>query len=442
MLSHDAVSGALDDLRQGMPIANHRWFRRWHREVARELGPASSARQVFDRVAVPLAGELGFRVVPAARTTASSAAIHAVLQADHSSVVSLLVTPWGRDAAAEWRAAVRSGIAHGLRWCICITGPLLRILDASQTYSRRFAEFDLEIASHDDQSLDVLWTLLNRHAFNGDEPTLNRAVALSDRHRVEVRTSLQQGVFEALTSMLRAFAVAHPRRTRVDPPAIFDESLIVIYRILFLLFAEARGLVPKWHPVYRDSYTIESLRGPTERSVRPLGLWESLQAIARLAHRGCRAGALSVPAFNGRLFSPTYAPLADSLILDDGAVRDAMLALTTRPRKGGRQRIAYADLGVEQLGGVYERILEYAPDRAADNPGALSLTRVGLRKSTGTFYTPRGVTEFMVRRALAPLVDGATPDEILALRLSIRQWAAAHFSSRHAGISHRPMRPR
>ena len=417
MLSHDAVSGALDDLRQGMPIANHRWFRRWHREVARELGPASSARQVFDRVAVPLAGELGFRVVPAARTTASSAAIHAVLQADHSSVVSLLVTAWGRDAAAEWRAAVRSGIAHGLRWCICITGPLLRILDASQTYSRRFAEFDLEIASHDDQSLDVLWTLLNRHAFNGDEPTLNRAVALSDRHRVEVRTSLQQGVFEALTSMLRAFAVAHPRRTRVDPPAIFDESLIVIYRILFLLFAEARGLVPNWHPVYRDSYTIESLRGPTERSVRPLGLWESLQAIARLAHRGCRAGALSVPAFNGRLFSPTHAPLADSLILDDGAVRDAMLALTTRPRKGGRQRIAYADLGVEQLGGVYERILEYAPDRAADNPGALSLTRVGLRKSTGTFYTPRGVTEFMVRRALAPLVDSATPDEILALRV-------------------------
>ena len=94
-----------------------------------------------------------------------------------------------------------------------------------------------------------------------------------------------------------------------------------------------------------------------------------------------------------------------------------MLALTTRPREGGREPIAYADLGVEQLGGVYERILEYAPQHPPDNAELLSLTRVGLRKSTGTFYTPRAVTEFLVRRALAPLVERATADEILALRV-------------------------
>ena len=380
------------------------------------MGPACNARHVFDRVAAPLARELGFRIVPIPKTTATSTAIHAALQTDDATVLSLLVTAWGHDAATEWQAAVRSGIAHGVRWCVCVTGPVVRILDATHTYSRRFAEFNLEITSNDDASLDVLWMLLSRHAFGGDEPTLNRAVAISDRHRSEVRTSLQQGVFDALTSLLRAFAIAFPRRVLIDPPRLFDESLIVIYRILFLLFAEARGLVPKWHPVYRDGYTIESLRGPAERSIKPPGLWESLQAIARLAHRGCRAGALRVPAFNGRLFSPTHAPLADSLLLDDGAVRHAMLALTTRPREGGRERIAYADLGVEQLGGVYERILEYAPRQAPDSSDLL-LTPVGVRKSTGTFYTPRSVTEFMVRRALAPLVEGATSEEILTLRI-------------------------
>jgi hypothetical protein len=198
---------------------------------------------------------------------------------------------------------------------------------------------------------------------------------------------------------------------------LFDESLIVIYRILFLLFAEARGLVPTWHPVYRDAYTIESLRTPAERQHKPAGLWESLQSIARLAHRGCRAGPLRVTPFNGRLFSPTDAPLAESLVLDDAAVRTAMLALTTRTSSSGRSRIAYADLGVEQLGGVYERILDYAPAQAEAGDRLLTLKRIGRRKATGTFYTPRALTEFIVRRALAPLVHERRPEDVLALRI-------------------------
>ena len=83
---------------------------------------------------------------------------------------------------------------------------------------------------------------------------------------------------------------------------LLDESLVVVYRVLFLLFAEARGLVPVWHPTFRDSYTIDSLRHRVETLPRPRGVWEALQAIARLAHRGCHAGSLRVPPFNGRLF--------------------------------------------------------------------------------------------------------------------------------------------
>ena len=203
-------------------------------------------------------------------------------------------------------------------------------------------------------------------------------------------------------------------------PAVseFDEALVVVYRVLFLLFAEARGLVPRWHPIYRDSYTIESLRGPVEMLPRPVGVWETLQAIARLAHRGCRIGSLRVPPFNGRLFSPTHAPLADSVPLDDGVVRQALLALTTRRGRGGFERIAYGDLGVEQLGGVYERLLDFDPtgaSRAASTSG--TLVRTERRKSTGAFYTPRPLTEYLVRRALAPLVATVSPEAILALRV-------------------------
>ncbi|HEV3485804.1 MAG TPA: N-6 DNA methylase, partial [Vicinamibacterales bacterium] len=174
-------------------------------------------------------------------------------------------------------------------------------------------------------------------------------------------------------------------------------------------------LVPRWHPIYHDSYTIERLRGPVERLVRPRGLWESLQAVARLAHHGCRAGTLRVPPFNGRLFSPAHAPLADGVALDDRAVREALLALTTCPGANARERISYADLGVEQLGGVYERLLDFAPARVEGRTPAL--VRAERRRTTGSFYTPRSLTEFVVRRTLAPLVADATAERILSLRV-------------------------
>jgi hypothetical protein len=190
---------------------------------------------------------------------------------------------------------------------------------------------------------------------------------------------------------------------------------------LFLLFAEARGLVPRWHPIYRDGYTIESLRTPVETLPRPPGLWHALQAIARLAHRGCRVGALEVPAFNGRLFSPVHSPLADTLNLDDGEVRRGVLELMTREgggrekgrkpeRKAGRMRVAYGDLGVEQLGAIYERLLDIEPSPAAR--GGPVLVRAETRKATGSFYTPRSLTEFVVRRTLGPLVADASPEQI------------------------------
>ncbi len=107
--------------------------------------------------------------------------------------------------------------------------------------------------------------------------------------------------------------------------------------------------------------------------------------------------------------------MADSVALDDGPVREALLALTTRQGAAGRERIAYGDLGVEQLGGVYERVLDFEPvvtRGSGDSAAARSA-----RKATGSFYTPRALTEFVVRRALAPLVRDAAPEAILALRV-------------------------
>ena len=89
------------------------------------------------------------------------------------------------------------------------------------------------------------------------------------------------------------------------------------------------------------------------------------------------------------------------------------LATTRGPR--GRERVAYADLDVEQLGAVYEQLLEFEPSRT---DAALRLTRTSHdRKATGSFYTPRAMTDFLVRRALNPLVADKSSDAILQLRV-------------------------
>ncbi|HVZ21035.1 MAG TPA: N-6 DNA methylase, partial [Vicinamibacterales bacterium] len=182
-------------------------------------------------------------------------------------------------------------------------------------------------------------------------------------------------------------------------------------------FAEARGLVPLWHPVYRDRYSLEAIVTAlvAERPCR--GLWHAVRAISRLAHAGCAAGELRVTAFNGRLFAPMHAAAFERTRVGDGPLAATILALSTTPptARRGRTRIAYADLDVEQLGAVYEQVLEYEP---SSTRGRVSLERTrDARKASGTFYTPRALTAHLVRRTLDPLVRGRSPESILQLRV-------------------------
>jgi N-6 DNA Methylase/Eco57I restriction-modification methylase len=409
LLSEDALEHVVPDALRGLldesgRAAARRHLSAWHAPLRKVLGPASGSRTLFDRLAVPLFSQLGYRVVA---DGAHAHVLRAVLEVKGQSAATLFVTGWGQDPASSWRDVVLHGISHGLRWCFCLNGPSLRVVDGLRTYSRQFVELDLDTALDQEKTFAVLWGVLRADAMctsdDDGRPVLERAIEISERHRAAVRSSLQLGVNDALQHLLKAFSIVaasgRRRGKRQQTTEPHKEALIIIYRILFLLFAEARGLVPAWHPVYRDGYTIEALRQPIETLPRPRGVWETLQSITRLAHRGCHIGALHVTPFNGRLFSPTESPLADSAALDDGAVRHALLALTTRPGRSGRERISYGDLGVEQLGGVYERLLDLE------------------RKTTGSFYTPRSLTEFVVRRTLAPLVENATPDGILSLRI-------------------------
>jgi hypothetical protein len=394
----------------------------WQAKAAAQLGPASSVRAMCDAGAAPLLAALGFdrlaRVEPMDDVLVGTAIAGAT-------PVAVIVAGWGRPLDPLWRIAVTAAQRCAADWCVLFNGAQTRIVDAALVYARRGVELDLEAALAGDDAIGVFCRLFSARAFGGTgkDGSLRALVAASDQFGAAVCGSLRHGVLAASADVLHALVGGRCGTVPLD--AGFEQALTIVYRILFLLFAEARGLVPLWHPVYRESYSIDALRIAAETPAGAAGLWDALRAIGRLAHAGCRAGDLRVTPFNGRLFAPARTPLAERRHLDDEAARRAILSLATRPVEGrpGRERIAYRDLGVEQLGAVYETLLDYEPRVAtpADGAGrrnAVALVRGSLaRKETASFYTPLPLADYLVRRTLAPLTHGASCAAILNLRI-------------------------
>jgi hypothetical protein len=390
----------------------------WWQRAEQSCGPATGLRALFDLVAMPLFGILGFR---AHQARFDREPARAWLETRTGVPVGLLMRPWASRAPASWRDAV--AIAHevGAAWCFVLAPPFLSLVDARGQATRRSMEFRMPQA-FDPRSCARFLLLCRPSAFDRPQKdisstasTLEALLARAASHQGRVRRDLEHGVLsglDALTGVLGG---------RTLPK--FDEALTVIYRVLFLLFAESRDLVPRRHPAYAGSYAIGTLCREAMAPAPIPGLWEALAAITRLSRTGLRSADLIVRPFNGRLFARASAPSLEpsrpaarptrSTTRRDAALQRTLVALGTRSSAAGRQRIAYGDLGVEELGTVYERVLDVDAASGGRPRGGHSQ----VRKQSGTFYTPQALTEFVVRRTLAPLVDGRTADEILGLRV-------------------------
>ncbi len=367
------------------------------------LGPASGLRAILEVGAVPLLESCGFE--PPRDVQPERESVVATFGQPPCPIV-LLVAAWATPLHQHWREAIAHATRRRARWCLLYNGVACRLMDAARPHSSRYAQFDLDAVA-DDPPTRAAFRLVTQGLHGAFDALVND----SDRHGVGVCRALKDGVLSASSDVLAALVRARRRHTP-DVHAALDQALTIVYRVLFLLFAESRGLVPLWHPIYRHSYAIDTIVESARRG-ESRGLWDALRAIARLAHSGCRAGDLQVTPFNGRLFAPSRTPLAERRDLDDERARHALLSLATRTTRNGSEKIAYRDLGVEQLGGVYESLLDYQPSDAPIRlvPGS------GVRKSTGTFYTPQPIADYLVRATLAPLVREARPHDILAIRV-------------------------
>ncbi len=411
-----------------LPVVR-RQFTNWQRRVAAVLGPASGLAAIHDVGAVPLARLLGYSLERLA-VPAPQGILLSRLRRDRLPPMVLAITPWSDGRDTRPRAVLRAAAPFHPRWVVWFNGPLLRLLDPGRALTERYLEFELGEVAREADALDILWTVMRADAFvvprAAARAFIDDIVDASARHGRHVARQLQQGVREALSELAVALGRAEPRR-RTTSSGIVEQALTLVFRLLFLLFAEARALVPVWHPVYRHNYLVEALRRHADDE-RCDGLWEGLQAISRLAHEGCELDDLRVTPFNGQLFAPEKTPLGEAARIGNETMRRVLRSLSAvagdRPEAVTRTLVAYGELDVEELGAVYERLLDASPEvertlerRIAPPPGR-SVSRVSTRrKESGTFYTPREMADYLVRETLTPLVRGASADEILSLRV-------------------------
>ncbi|MDZ7314676.1 MAG: BREX-1 system adenine-specific DNA-methyltransferase PglX, partial [candidate division KSB1 bacterium] len=317
-------------------------------------------------------------------------------------------------------------------WGLVTNGRTLRLLRNS-TYIRRqaYVEFDLENLFEEERFADfvLLYRLLHRTRLPKDgqpeECLLEQYYQYSLEQGGRVREHLREGVERCLEILANGF-LTHPENetlrqtlntgmqgnshsplSPLSPPLsplkLYQNLLRLVYRFLFLLVSEERGLMGH-NPLYLESYGITRLRRLTENRAAytdDTDLCQGLRALWLIFQKEEWAARLGVPPLNGELFAENE---LDAALITNRDLLEAFrhLAFYDDPPR----RVNYAALDTEELGSVYESLLDYHPTVTFDSLGRprFELAPGSERKSTGSYYTPPQLVSELIRSALEPVI--------------------------------------
>jgi hypothetical protein len=264
-------------------------------------------------------------------------------------------------------------------------------------------------------ALKLFVLIFGRKAFIPDHRAETfHQLALREGRQWEARVArdLSDTVFDYIfPALAQALATADRKgRTHLDVAALEElrqGALIFLYRLLFVLYAEDRNLLPDESGPYAE-YSVTKLRGEIAARGAPFSdrlktYWSRLEGVFQAIGQG--DDSLGIPPYNGGLFDPAAAPVLARIGLPDTVVADVVFRLSHIDMGDGRppKYINYRDLSVQQLGSVYERILEHGLKLedghvvVAENPAA--------RKSSGSYYTPEELVALIIGRAIGPIVS-------------------------------------
>ena len=300
-----------------------------------------------------------------------------------------------------------------MRWGFLTNGRVWRLYDA-RTRPRATAYFEAYLddllGPEKEHDLRAFYLLFHRDSFvrmEGATTTfLEDALAEGKRYEEQVAQDLSTVVFDRVFPGL---VQALYEESGADLEAVRQSALIFLYRLLFILYAEDRGLLPVNDQSYR-SYGLrepvrdaiaDRMRRRVDLSAVATGYYDHVMTLCRLIDSG--DASIRLPPYNGGLFAPDAAPLLAKVRLSDAVVAPLIYDLSHTDTAEGRRFVNYRDMSVQQLGSIYERLLEREP--VLDGGHVVTRLNPYARKDSGSFYTPQELVDLVIERTLKPLVD-------------------------------------
>ncbi|MCL5068909.1 MAG: hypothetical protein M1368_11250, partial [Thaumarchaeota archaeon] len=319
-------------------------------------------------------------------------------------------------------------------WVVLTNGRLWRLYSGRvNSPSTNYFEIDLEaVSGKSDPRLNYFVSLFSAASFipKADGSDLDSVYELGLRYAKEIEDQLRTKVFEGQLFLNLARAVlshtSSRKHTETELDAAKATALRLLYRILFVLYAESRNLLPTDNEKYMD-ISLEAIRrklNDYEKKPEEHGLWQKLSNLFNSIEKGNVSA--NVPEYDGELFRRTEG-------LDDLKPKNRFLAPALRELCEWNGRgIDYQNLGVRQLGSLYEALLEYNVRQAKEDlvvykdgtldaaafadlkqkpkpfveKGELYLASKGvLRKGTGSYYTPDEIVKFLTVKGLEPILE-------------------------------------
>jgi hypothetical protein len=296
-------------------------------------------------------------------------------------------------------------------------------------------------------------------------------------HQTKVTTALRRQAREAIVGFINAVLDGLSDRHGADPAALWQEGLVLVYRLLFILKLECpaeagAGFSFASTRLWRLALSPNLALGALVRRHLDHGhdtgrmLEDGLRLLFRCFRDGLSCSELHITPLGGALFGANAMPLLEPLSWGDRAVAILLDCLIwTTGQDGERVRVHYGSLDVEELGRVYEALLEQEPAIASEplvrqrhgkletigpadgappniEAGVFYLRTGPGRKATGSFYTPHEFVRFLVRETLDPRIAVLSPDHdpnpaaLLTLRIVDPATGSGHFlveACRHLG---------
>jgi hypothetical protein len=437
-------------------------------QAAAEHVPASDPATTVTREKwlLPLFAELGYGRLQPARAIEIEGRSYPISHAWQHVPVHLV----GRNIDLDHRTAGVAGAArtspHSLvqellnrrsesLWGFVSNGLKLRLLRDNRSLTRQaYIEFDLAAMMDGQLFADfvLFWLLCHQSRLEGEPAEtcwLEKWAVAAREQGTRALDALRDGVERAIEALGGGF-LKHPANSRLldtlrsgalDRQDYYRQLLRVVYRLIFLFVAEARDLLLVADPTspaahrYRRYYSVTRLRdlAGRRRGTAHGDLWQALLVVCRglSSERGCPE--LGLPALGSLLWSPAAAPDLDVCQLANADLLEAIRALAFRVEGGIRRPVDWRNLGPEELGSVYESLLELHPE-VNTGSGTFSL-RVAAgheRKTTGSYYTPTSLVECLLDTALDPVLEEAAraPDPeraILGLKICDPACGSGHF---------------